>query len=80
VPTALAKKPVRIMANGTVVANITVNKEMHVEKKIKIPAGLVTSDTLKIVFKSGFWKPKDLDPNVKDDRTLSLAFDYIELK
>ncbi len=52
---------------------------MQVEKKIKIPQNIITKDILKIAFKSDIWNPKDLDPNVSDNRTLSLAFDYIEL-
>ena len=80
VPDALAKKPISVLVNDTPVANFAIDKGMPVEKKIKIPSGIVTDDRLKIVFKTDFWRPKDQDPNVKDDRTLSLAFEYIELK
>lgn len=80
VPDALAKKPISVFANDTCVANFTVDKETQLEKKISIPSGIVTDDRLKIVFRADFWRPKDQDPNVKDDRTLSLAFEYIELK
>ncbi len=79
IPGALAKKSIKIMANDTTVADFAVDKEMQVEKKIKIPQNIITKDILKIAFKSDIWNPKDLDPNVSDNRTLSLAFDYIEL-
>ena len=80
VPDALAKKPITVLVNDTPVANFSIDKSMQLEKKIKISSGIVTDDRLKIVFKTDFWRPKDHDPNVKDDRTLSLAFDYIELR
>ncbi len=79
VPRALAGKPVCVLVNDKQIADFVASEEMQLEKRITIPSNVTTGSMLKIVFMSDFWKPKDIDPGVKDERTLSLAFEYIEL-
>ena len=79
VPQAIANKPVKIFANDALVDEFVLNKEMQTERKIAIIAHIVASDKLKIMFKADFWKPKDVDPKINDERILSMAFEYIEL-
>lgn len=79
VPRALAGKPVCVLANGSQIADFVAGEETQLEKKIQIPSNITTLGRLKIVFKSDFWKPKDIDSSVSDDRVLSIAFNYISL-
>ena len=80
IPDSLAGKQIKILANDALVADFSSEKGAEVEKKIMIPKDLVTHDILKVVFRSDFWKPGEVDPTLNDDRTLSLAFEYISLE
>lgn len=79
VPRALAGKLLTVIVNDKHIADFVAGEEMQLEKKIKIPSDMTSNGRLKIVFRSDFWKPKDIDPAVADDRVLSLAFEYVEL-
>lgn len=79
VPGVLTRKPIKIIANDTELADFSADKEMQIERNITIPKNIITDGNLKISFISGFWIPKEIDPDINDTRTLSLAFEYIEL-
>lgn len=79
-PKIIVDKPIKILANDVELSTITAKKEEKIETAITIPYDLIKANELKIRFKSPFWIPKELDPNVKDTRTLSIAFDYLELR
>ena len=73
----IAKTPIKIFANDVEIDSF-VSEGGQLKKAIYIPASLVKSNKLKILFESGFWDPRKLDKAI-DSRTLSLAFNYIEL-
>ena len=79
VPRALAGKPITLLANGIKIADFVSPAEAELEKKITIPSCVTSDGKLKIVFRSDFWKPRDIDPAVDDDRVLSIAFNYVSL-
>jgi hypothetical protein len=76
VPEAIAGSKVRIVANDTEIDSFV--SEGQVEKSVHIPDELLKSGRLKIVFKSDFWDPSIVDKSL-ESRTLSMAFNYIEL-
>ena len=80
VPRILIGKPIRIFANEQELSAVTANKEEKIETSLVIPSDLIKTNELKIKFKSPMWIPKEIDPKVRDSRTLSVAMDYLELR
>ncbi len=79
VPKYIASKHIRIVANGNEVLDFVSSGGQTIEKKLKIPVKFLKKGRNSIIFKAGFWSPKNVDPKHKDGSIRSLAFDFIRL-